>query len=196
MWAGMLYMLVCFYMMVNKKYHCLWYDTSALLKYCGLTLLMEMVLVVIIALAILTNEREITESNKGLQTLSKARIPLDEEDQIHMALREREKLDRQDKFMEWMHGKMKKIMHLLMIVRDVMRIVQFMFFFVEFVTQPWIGYATQGRVRRKKAGLVDIKEEIEDDYMLNYVIAVQMMAHVMIARRPTTSSILEAQTLK
>jgi hypothetical protein len=32
------YMLVCFYMMVNKKYHCLWYDTSALLKYCGLTL--------------------------------------------------------------------------------------------------------------------------------------------------------------
>jgi predicted DNA-binding protein (UPF0278 family) len=33
-------------------------------------------------------EREITESNKGLRTLSKARIPLDEEDQIHMALRE------------------------------------------------------------------------------------------------------------
>lgn len=33
-------------------------------------------------------EREVRESNKGLGTLSKARIPLDEEGQIQMALRE------------------------------------------------------------------------------------------------------------
>ncbi|AQK40726.1 hypothetical protein ZEAMMB73_Zm00001d024167 [Zea mays] len=33
-------------------------------------------------------EQEVRESNKGLGTLSKARIPLDEEGQIHMALKE------------------------------------------------------------------------------------------------------------
>jgi hypothetical protein len=31
------YMLVYFYVMVNKN-HCLWYYTRVLLKYCGLTL--------------------------------------------------------------------------------------------------------------------------------------------------------------